>query len=267
MRYTLYIYTLLFPFILISCKQQKAENEIDTDRWTFDSIVVDSIVNLSTIQNSPTAEIHLNIKYATGKKSEKINDSILHCGILIPDYLALISTPLSPQQALDTFLVKYIADYKKSYGDLYARDKEHGASYNMKYSCNTHVTSFRGMFCYVAEVYYYAGGAHGQNLTIVKNIDSSTGQIIRNIDLFVPGYEERLTELIVEKLCKRFKADNLKDLQDKGIFMVADPYVTENVLIGEKSFTFIYCDTEIAPHTMGEIRVDVERDEVKDIMR
>lgn len=267
MRYALLVYILLLPFLLISCKQQKIGSENGTERWTFDSIVVDSVVNLSTAENSPTAEIHLNIKYAMGKKSEKINDTILHCGMLIPDYLVLITPSLSPQQAIDTFLVKYIADYQKSYGDLYARDREHGASYNMKYSCNTHVTSFNGMFCYIANVYYYAGGAHGQNLTIVKNIDSSTGQIIRNIDLFVPGYDERLTELIVEKLCKRFKADNLKELQEKGIFMAADPYVTENVLIGEKSFTFIYCDTEIAPHSVGEIRVEINRNEVKDIIR
>jgi len=264
-----FIYIIIAGFLLGSCVGNKDnKNEDETEKLEFDNIVVDTVIGLTNDISSPKAEIHLNIQYVTNEKHQRLNDSILRSGILTPDYLALTSTKLSVEESIDTFVIQYLDDYKKDYGSLYARDREHGASYNLKYSCNTKIEEgYEGILNYIAEVYYYAGGAHGQNLTIVKNIDPKTGKLLKTYDFFAEGFEGKLTEILEEFLCKRFEVEDLKGLRKKGIFMSTQPYIPENVIVNKDNFEFIYCDTEIAPHAVGEIRVVLDRDKLKEIIK
>ena len=48
--------------------------------------------------------------------------------------------------------------------------------------------------------------------------------------------------------------------------MDMDPYVPENCILDNGEVTFIYCDTEIAPHAMGEIKVELDEKELKQIL-
>ena len=102
--------------------------------------------------------------------------------------------------------------------------------------------------------------------TIVKNINAETGKILKLSDVFVPGYEQGLEDLIVEKLCKQYEVKDLKGLQEKGLFVGIDPYVTENFILDDGEITFIYCDSEIAPHAMGEIKVELDEKDMKHIL-
>lgn len=245
------------------------EQPADLEALTWDSIVCDTTARLTDDQQSPMAEIHLNIKYADGKKAGAINDSLLTCGILTPDYLTLSEDKkMTVAQAVSYFTNNYIRDYQRDFGALYAKDKEHTASYNLQYSCNTHVEEQpSGVICYSAEVYNFAGGAHGMNITITKNFDLKTGKVMRLSDVFVPGYEEGLKELITKELCKKFSVKDLQGLQEKSIFVGMEPYVTENFLNFDDKVVFVYCDTEIAPHTVGEISIEIPKKQMKNLLK
>jgi len=263
--YHLFTATALWGLIACGGKDVKEGGEADL---AFDSIIKDTTVSLTNEISSPKAEIHLNIKYATGKNATVVNDTLLRSGILTPDYLANCQAKQGVSQALDSFLIKYIADYRNDLGRLYAMDKEHSTSYNIQYSCNTDVHSGRkDIFNYIAEVYSYAGGAHGISMTIAKNIQKETGKILKLSDVFVPGYEQTLNDLIVEKFLKKFDVKNLKELQEKGVFVDMEPYVSENFIIKDDEISFIYCDTEIAPHAMGEITVEIDDKDLKQILK
>lgn len=258
--------TALTVGTVMACGGSGSNDEADQE-LSFETIVRDTTIKLSNDPSSPQAEVHLNILYATGKNAETVNDSLLRSGILTPDYLSASGSKMNAVEAIDSFIIKYAADYKQDFGRLYAADKEHATSYSIQYSCNTKTDNGRkDIINYVAEVYSYAGGAHGVNMTIAKNINKETGKILKLSDVFVPGHDQTLTEMIVEKLCKQYDAKDLKELQGKGLFVDMDPYVSENFILQDGQITFLYCDSEIAPHAMGEIKVEIDNSDLKQIL-
>ena len=63
------------------------------------------------------------------------------------------------------------------------------------------------------------------------------------------------------------KVKTIDELRDKGVFDGIDVYATDNFIMGEKNMTFIYVEDEIAPHSMGEIRVVLDYGELNGIMK
>ncbi|MDO4159415.1 MAG: RsiV family protein [Prevotellaceae bacterium] len=151
---------------------------------------------------------------------------------------------------------------------MYRADNAHGISYNCEYVVKTHVDNDNEKYyTYIADTYFYGGGAHGSSFVIVKNINVNTGKIVSLKDIFVPGYEKALCDIIIKKICKKFDAKNLEDLRSKSVFYGIDVYPSQNFIIGEKSITFIYSPDEIAFHAAGEIRVEINNSDIKDILK
>lgn len=251
----------------VACTSKKGDTA-KVDGLTFDSIVVDTTVALSETKPAPTCQISLNLQYAKGNNAEKINNALLHAGILMPDYLGLTNQKFNMKQAVDSFAQRMLSDYKTEYGMLYRQDKEHYESYNYKYKVKTSTRNGAdNIIVYTAKVYIFGGGAHGINQTLVRNIDIKTGTVLQLQDVFVPGYELTLKEMLVDKLAERFGVDGLEGLIKKDVFADAHVYVPDNFAIDDDGFTFIYCEDEIAPHALGEISVNLTRSELSKILK
>jgi hypothetical protein len=113
----------------------------------------------------------------------------------------------------------------------------------------------------------YGGGEHSVTSTIAKNIEVNTGKVITAADVFAEGFEQPLADLIVKKLCKLQDVKTLKELQEKGFFVDIEPYASDNFILGDGEITFIYVDSEIAPHEAGEIRVTLNDDELESVVK
>lgn len=106
------------------------------------------------------------------KNAEYINDSIIRSGVLCPDYFSITPHKISVPEAADSFMTRYLNDYKVDYGSLYKADKTHGSSYNCEYIVKTYVSQeAEDYYTYIANIYSYGGGAHGSSVIITKNID------------------------------------------------------------------------------------------------
>ena len=278
MRKNLFTFVLLLTVIgvLYACGNGPAGSSKEVGDLTFESVVVDTMVNLTAAPNSPKAEIHLNILYAEGKDNETLNDSLLRTGILTPDYLALAAHPLDVPLAVDSFVIKYVNDYRRDYGRLYNQDREHGASYQLQYTCNTFLKKGTDKVTnYVAEIYYYGGGEHGRILLAAVDHDRisacirspESGRMVSPSNLFTAGYEQPIADLLLEKLCKENDAKDLKELRKSNILLGQDPYMPDNFLVEDGQITFIYNESEIAPHAKGEIRITLNDSELKDILK
>ncbi|MCD8298064.1 MAG: DUF3298 and DUF4163 domain-containing protein [Prevotella sp.] len=268
----LLFYTCLALFtasLTCSCGNKAGSILTGKDSISFDSIKVDSTVALTEGDAaSPACHVSLSITYAIGKKADYINDSIIRSGILSPDYFSISSEKLSIQEAADSFVSRYLSEYKQDYGELYKADKEHGASYNCEYIVSTYITQESDdYFTYVANIYNYGGGAHGSSVVITRNVNVKNGKIVALKDIFVPGYERDLNDIIVKNLCEQFKVKSLEALRQKTIFLGIDVYPPDNFIIGKKNITFIYSPDEIASHAIGQIRVKVDNDDLKDLFR
>ncbi len=271
MKKLLFFACLVFSAISLACScQHKAESIlVGKDSLSFDSIKVDSTVVLADGDAaSPACHISLSITYATGKNADYINDSIIRSGILSPDYFSISSQKLSVKEAVDSFVSRYLSEYKNDYGELYRADKEHSASLNCEYTVNTFILQESDdYFTYVANIYNYGGGAHGCSVVITKNVNVKNGKIVALKDIFVPGYERDLNDIIIDNLCDQFKVKSLEALRQNTVFLGIDVYAPDNFIIGKKDITFIYSPDEIASHATGEIRVTVSNDDLKDLFR
>lgn len=238
------------------------------DSLKFDSVKIDSTLSLTSDTAGPRCHVSLSLTYAEGKNADLINDSIIRSGVLSPDYFSITTQKITPREAVDSFVTRYLSEYKQTYGEIYKADKGHGASYNCEYLLKTYVMQENDKYyAYVANVYMYGGGAHGNSVTIVRNIDTATGKIVSLSDLFVPGYEQELNNLILKALCDKYEVADLKGLQDKTVFMGIDVYAPDNFIIGDGDITFIYSPDEIASHAEGEIRVTLKNSDMERLMK
>lgn len=267
----------VFSFIFISasimaicsCDGKAGGSRTGADSISFDSIKVDTTLSLTEDTAGPRCHVKLCLTYAKGKNADFINDSLLRSGILSPDFLSITDKHISVDEAVDSFVTKYLSDYKAFYGELYRADKSNSTSYNCEYILSSGVSQDNAdYYTYQANVYSYMGGAHGSSITVVRNIDVKTGKIVTLRDLFVPGYERSLGEEIVKTLCDEHGAKDLKSLSAKTtIFDGIDVYASDNFIIGKKSMTFIYSPDEIASHVTGEVRVKVDNGDIENILR
>lgn len=255
---------------LTGCGGDRNSRTAKIDGIEFDSIVADTTIRLvKDDAQSPTCHIRLNIQYAKGsKEAEAINNTLIHSGLLVPDYLALGKESMSMKHAVDSFISRFASDYLNDYAPLYRQDKNHSTSYNCEYIVNSSTRNGRDdVLCFVADTYMFGGGAHGSQQTIVRNIDTKTGKMIALEDVFVPGFEQGLCDKIVEQMCKKFDADDLEGLREQVIFEGIDPYPTDNFILGKDEITFIYVEDEIAPHAVGEISISLPYSDLKDLMK
>ena len=186
----------------------------------------------------------------------------------MPDYLGLTNQKFSIKQAVDSFVTRMLNDYATDYAALYRQDRQHTSSYNYEYKVKTFTRNgAENIVVYTAKIYTFGGGAHGINQTLVRNIDVTTGKVLQLQDVFVPGYEPTLKELLLKKVGERFNADGLDELNKKDIFADGHVYVPDNFAIDDDGFTFIYCEDEIAPHAVGEISVTLSRSELSRILK
>lgn len=236
---------------------------------SIDSISIDSAVSLGPEKDAPSCSLSLRIMFLKGARQAKtINDTVLRNGVLTPDYLSLTSESLTPRQATDSFATRFLAEYARDYGRMYRADRQHASSYNFRYSVRTAVESHReNTITYVAHIYIIGGDTRGTRQTLAMNFDASTGRMLRLADIFVPGHEQTLKEMITEQLCEDRHAADEDGLRQQGLFEGTGVYAPENFIAGSRHITFIYNMNEIAGRDEGEIRVELPVSGLKKIMR
>lgn len=255
--------------MICSCKGKVSQGQGNADSISFDSIKVDTTLSLTKDTSGPRCHVKLCLTYAKGKNADFINDSIIRSGVLSPDFLSITDRHLTMSEAVDSFVSKYLNDYREFYAELYESDKNNGSSYYCEYTLSSQVTQETpNYYTYQANVYNYMGGAHGASLVIVRNINVENGRIVTLKDLFVPGYEKTLYTAIIKSLCKKYEVEDIQELNKKTtIFDGIDVYASENFIISKKGITFIYSPDEIASHAAGEIRAEISNDDIEEILK
>ena len=133
--------------------------------------------------------------YGKGDLGKTINHAILKGGFLTPDYMGTMADGITMKQAVDSFVINYVNDYKRDYAPLYRSDREHKDSYQINYDCNTYVQHHRdGIICYIAHSDMFGGGEHSISTTLAKNIEIKTGKVLSASDIFAEGYEQPLSK-------------------------------------------------------------------------
>lgn len=119
-----------------------------------------------------------------------------------------------------------------------------------------------GLVSYVVFHHSYRGGAHGITSEISYNFDLKTGEPVEETDFFTAGYETRLTRMLTARL-----PEALESPADTSMMFLKEIEPNGNFIISDKGVTYIYNHYEIAPYSMGIIRITIPREDLDDIIR
>ena len=113
---------------------------------------------------------------------------------------------------------------------------------------------------YLATRYSYSGGAHGMTSEVAYNFDRKTGDSILEESFFKDGYVGKLTRLLTAHL-----PESLESPADTSMLFLKEIEPNGNFSIGENGITYIYNQYEIAPYSMGIIRISIPWEELEGI--
>lgn len=224
-------------------------------------------VSLTKDQESPHCEVSLKLHYVKGSGSKNqvaksINESVTDRLFFMRD--------LTMQQAADSFANQYTRDYVRNCLPLYrddSDDPQKSAWYEYRYSITTETKHERSnTLTYLATIDYYEGGAHGINQLIIMNFNTTDGQQLTLSDLFIPGYEQQLNELLLNALMEKTGTTTMEQLHEKGYLFAMNIFPPENFILGKDDITFVYNPYEIAPYAMGKTELTLSNSELKSIM-
>lgn len=237
------------------------------EKVEFEKISADKTVALTDEDESPQCVVHLQLDAVKddgdGGRAKAIN------GAIAAEILGIEGVGL--QQAVDSFANKYTADYVKNMAALFREDRDDElkhAWYEYNYSIDTETRRGRnGAIVYLVTLDYYEGGAHGINQLLTMNFDAHSGQQLLLKDVFVPGYESRLADLLLKALFELTDTKTLDELRGEGYLYSMDMFASENFALDEDHITFIYNPYEIAPYAVGITELEIDYSDLKDILK
>ena len=235
-------------------------------------IVLDTLITTSqaplfdSLPSSPQCEVSIQLITLANDDLSSINDSLLRSGILSPEYLSLTTIHLTPKTAIDSFIKRYVDDYRSFYSGIYTDESDREAL-TMSYALATHIEEGRDSVLNYLGTITQRQGAVTTSYTVCRNIDVPSQRLLSLDDIFVHGHEKALGEAILNQLMKQSGNKTLDQLHEAGFFVNVEPYPTSNFILGDKTITFVYVTGEIASREKGEIQVELRYSDLKNIMR
>lgn len=234
---------------------------------TFDNIVIDRQVPISNDPKAPQCLVHIQFVFCndTNKKAaDAINRTIIS--------KAFALTQLTPQQAVDSFTNHYINMYKQNLHALYQADKGGKNISKGWYDYNYVLTTFtqKGSFNvveYIMQLETYEGGVHSLNTQQILNFDTRTGKLLTLNNIFVPGYEQSLNDILLKALEDKTSCKDIKELRSKGYLVSNEIFAPDNFLFNDGNITFVYNPYEIAPYSVGSIELTISDSDMKNILK
>ncbi|MBR4215503.1 MAG: DUF3298 domain-containing protein [Bacteroidales bacterium] len=251
--------------VSVSCNRAKKADKM-AETLTFQSAKFDTIVNLvKGDPNSPKSTINIDLIYAIGPNASQINEEILKSGILPSEDLKRGEKKTVPR-ALEIFVKNYVKGYKEDCLKAYKEDPE--GVYEYEFKVESQISYGRdSIINYRASQYDFSGGAHGENSTFVMNFDKNTGRIITKKDVFKPESEDKVAELVMAQICKKYDAADLDELFEKESIDIEKPFIPDLFTLGTSGITFIFLEAELGPHSAGEIQVTVPYEDLKGMIQ
>lgn len=223
------------------------------------ALVVDSA-------GSPQCHVSIDLILFANKEYLSLNDSLLRCGILSPEYLSLTDIHLTPQAAIDSFIQRYTNDYREFFSGIFS-DEGDNESATIGYQLNTSIEEGKdSILIYKANISNRQGAITTDYARCV-NIDLGRKRLIALSDIFVPGSEKGLQEAIVSRLVSQTGVKTADALRAAGFFVNSEAYAPNNFILGEKAITFVFVPGEIADRSKGEIQVEVKYSDVSNLMK
>ena len=176
------------------------------------------------------------------------------------------------QQAIEAYTAMLKTEYKQNNLPLIDENNGHEELLDAIFSEQQIITStvmdvHKGILSYAVERYVFTGGAHGSNYRIFYNYNLADGQMLHEEDLFAPGYEEPLTELLLQNIVEQNEDFQLiEDLKHYG-YNVDEIHPNDNFFLTDSSLVYVFNQYEIAPYALGETEIAVSYEQLRELLK
>jgi hypothetical protein len=239
----------------------------NTKRLAFDSIKIDRSEHLFADTHKPYCNLILNLAYPNVCDNVSLKDTLTKS--IITFCLGNDYASLNINAAVQKYTSEYLANYRKELEPNFKQEADSSVYqwYNYYRSIIGKVNYLTDdVLTYEMNFNEYTGGAHNMYATTYQSFDLKRMRIIKLADLFKPNFQNALTALIVKQLLKDKKVKSVAELSDKGYGATGDIAPTENFCFDSKGMNFVYNIYEIAPYSVGIIKVHIDFDDLKSVM-
>jgi hypothetical protein len=113
----------------------------------------------------------------------------------------------------------------------------------------------------------YAGGAHGSNDYSFINWNTKAARVIKLTDLFIDGYNDKLTQIAEKIFRKQEKLSDTASLKENYFFKNAKFALNNNFLITPTGLIFLYNEYEIKSFAAGVTQLAIPYEQIKLLLR
>lgn len=235
---------------------------------TFDSISVDKTYHL--LEN-PNCNLQINFTYPAKYDNKDILKKIQQQ--FVYSYFGDGYENLSPEEAT----AKYTEDYLNNYKDLEDEYKAEvakadetpvGAWFSyFEMSSDDIAYNKNDILSYTVNFENYTGGAHGAHSFTNHVIDMKTGNLIKEDDIFIEGFQEDLAQILIDRIAKQNTVENPKELENIGFFSIDEIFPNGNFLIDDNGITYTFNEYEIAAYVVGATNVHLPYEEIQYLLK
>lgn len=262
---------LLSALIITSCKQKTAFDPEAENKIKFDSITVNETYHLLGDTTNPFCSLESVFIYPSDYKDKEVLDKLTRH--FISSFFGEDSASITPQEAMDKYVQKYIADYKELESDFITETKVTGekplpeswfAYYEM--SSNEILYNKCNLLSYTVSVEYYTGGAHGGHGYNNHILNIKNGEEVEEDDIFTDNYHDDLAQIIVDAIASDNNVTVPEELESMGYFNVKEIYPNNNFYVDGDGITYTFNEYEIAAYFVGRIDVFLSYDKIRHLI-
>ena len=262
---------LLCCSMIIGCKTKKAFDPESENDIKLDSIVVSERYYLLGDTTNPFCTLESNFIFPTEYKDEEVFSKLNR--YFIESFFGEDVTSVTPKEAMDSYVQKYISDYKELEGDFItetgiAGEKPSQESWFAYYEVSSNEIMYNKceLLSYTVSVEYYTGGAHGGHGYNNHVLYLKTGEVIFETDIFIENYQDALAELIVYTIAIDNNLSAPEELENKGYFNIEEIYPNGNFYVDENGITYTFNVYEIAPYYLGKTDVFLPYEKIRHLL-
>ena len=238
---------------------------------TFDSISVDKTYHLLENPENPNCNLQINFTYPAKYDNKDILKKIQQQ--FVYSYFGDGYENLSPEEAT----AKYTEDYLNNYKDLEDEYKAEvakadetpvGAWFSyFEMSSDDIAYNKNDILSYTVNFENYTGGAHGAHSFTNHVIDMKTGNLIKEDDIFIEGFQEDLAQILIDRIAKQNTVENPEELENIGFFSIDEIFPNGNFLIDDNGITYTFNEYEIAAYVVGATNVHLPYEEIQYLLK
>lgn len=279
-KYILF-FLLIMPLVFHSCIKQKeeanTEKTVESEsvkkntlvissgfEWKFDTISFERKVHVDNDTLKQAMHIMSTLVYPTsfavGVDFQNVKKTISR---IVTQDSSFIGTP---KEAFENSINSLISD-ALSYGKEWEMEDNPYIEFSSFEEQTTTITQpvSRYWLTVYTHQYSYLGGAHGSTYVKYDNIDTQTGNIIKEQELFKHDYKNILAGLIQEKVKYRNSSKN-KDEYIALLIEINEIEPNGNFYLNKDSIVYVYNQYEIAPYVQGIVEIAIPYNEIKPII-